>query len=1212
MATRTQTYYHQDEGFDYDKFFFSIFSFTDPIIDGDFLRFTTIFIYEGDEKGPYASYRIRDEFNKSKDFQAGGEFLENYRIDLHDPANSGFSVHQIFNHFENLDADKETEGPLIKQSLAYYFGKSGDEIPNPGEINMSKLPINNNSFRLVENILVKLLLMRFSAENSYYLPLPIIAFGELVGVIYFIYDESNFRTRRRGRGRGEKADFKTNYRSLLLDATREYERIILEGKSKKYQLRPEDILENYRHIFEDLNQPYDFRGKSEKKVIEYKFTYTYQQGAKLKQIISQNPFLLDLGYDDYYSHLARVAIKESRQIIDAKTERIRTAIISIIVDSFAHNIGAHSLVALKWWFEIRYRVASKQFIVKHPLETAFEPELIRTKLLEHLEKTVDFHSYMDDFEHKIHENRISLLNIIRFMDEEIISQIWRFKNPDGMLFAEFPVPVAQSIYHFFQYLRDKSAFWSGVTRETLFSGRMRSWGRILRTFLNNTLFLGTIAHSEGIGRVFLNIEILDEEGNITVGGEYAQVNLEVLEKEKNRNLEKAPSSFNNDTQGYSEYAFLRMGENFAVIQERLEELPLVFLPNGLIGQHALYTLLENTLRNIKHYKQDLPTLRKTGVRLCLSIQEVGLLKRMDDDLDKYRDDYDNIDKYNLTSQKSMYKIGAWLHHPQKLYHGEGAYVNEEKKKFYEKGSIIDAHTQQLRRRVVNENGQAILGGSAQDKVCAAMLMNNSFLSIDRVNLDKVKRQYFPYVYAASEEFGPLEERIRGFQTKDVILHKAYNRRLAGKTSDIRRENYKTFVKEYIEETSLRKARGTIKKFFHIWKGEKCMLVDQDFNFRHENLSRFKVLAIAGYEEDDQSLPFRQEGSLDVRKQSSEYAFRNMGIIRLVEAQDEWEQLDDQALYEAAMITWLRDWFGMEQEKIGIVLFKEGGDYAAPAWSASIHEENGEWGVHCQTETQIESADTYQDLGLEVEDEDIEVNRLLQSTNPVITPILLQHSGTASDKPHVCKLRSHTSFFGDIFEEYDFKTFMKATFPDEQDNPLKLIETTLTHVSIFDDRVYERLERKKDEVGNPLPDPFWDQLRLYSYPEEPELFKEEATRKELLSKKSHFIILHLSFLESIYRRDRPEKNISYKENQVNDFFEVEIESVYKELFGSELPSNIILVITSGRGRGDWFMATEHPQITFRPIESLLGAIEDGLSLKDDFQVKYNLCNVLFGS
>ena len=67
-------------------------------------------------------------------------------------------------------------------------------------------------------------------------------------------------------------------------------------------------------------------------------------------------------------------------------------------------------------------------------------------------------------------------------------------------------------------------------------------------------------------------------------------------------------------------------------------------------------------------------------------------------------------------------------------------------------------------------------------------------------------------------------------------------------------------------------------------------------------------------------------------------------------------------------------------------------------------------------------------------------------------------------------------------------------------------------------------------------------------------------------------------------------------------------------------NFILVITSGRGRTKWWKRLEEKreympftQFTiFRPIESIISGFEDALGRKDDIELKYNLCKVLFGS
>ena len=427
-----------------------------------------------------------------------------------------------------------------------------------------------------------------------------------------------------------------------------------------------------------------------------------------------------------------------------------------------------------------------------------------------------------------------------------------------------------------------------------------------------------------------------------------------------------------------------MGESFEEIFEELENLDPVYFPNGIIGQHALYTLFENTLRNIKHYKEILPRLQRDGVRLFVSIQEESLLKRIDDRVDK-------SDQLEKVLKKSLYKIGTWLHHPQRLLHEEGARINEEKDPFNKDyGTIIGTHTQKLKKRVVDEDGNPILGGSSQDKVCASMLMNNLFSSIDEMDLNMVKRQYYPYVMAASEFFQPYKERTKGFSVKhrETFFHKAYENKLARRSSIIRAENYKAFENEYIGTVLIRKEegledKGTIKKYFHLWKSAKCHLIEEELNLRNENVARFKVLAVDKYKKFVPSengelkecyLDFRKTGSLKDKENSAEFDLRNKGIIRVVKAKEEWHKLvkqnaesnkekEDQMLYELAMKEWLGEWLGFEKNKVGLVIhttaidteaeIKDEKDLdAVPVWMVMLTRQEKSWELEIRTSRTI--------------------------------------------------------------------------------------------------------------------------------------------------------------------------------------------------------------------------------------------------------------------
>ncbi len=147
----------------------------------------------------------------------------------------------------------------------------------------------------------------------------------------------------------------------------------------------------------------------------------------------------------------------------------------------------------------------------------------------------------------------------------------------------------------------------------------------------------------------------------------------------------------------------------------------------------------------------------------------------------------------------------------------------------------------------------------------------------------------------------------------------------------------------------------------------------------------------------------------------------------------------------------------------------------------------------------------------------------------------------------------------------------------------------------------------------------DALLVEAFPERGRFFHPEVLAHALNN--THFLIIHLSYLETIWV-DQGERGETFGERQVLEFFEIRIKKFYKTWFGKPLPQNFMLVITSGRGRADWIdelLANSEnegrnyfDQITFRPIEAILGAIEDGRFMNDQFQIKYNLCRMLYGS
>ena len=1165
----TKHLFHQDEGFDFEKFYYDIQSFTEPIVAKGGVQITMMFLYPGENGRIYAQYRFSDEQKRIKKLGDETAFLEGYKLYMDEHRDRDFTIHKVFHNFSTLDPEDE-EGFLREKFLETFFDP---KMIGQAEKDFTKAEHTIKNFLNAENFLMGNLVEGYEPESCAFMPLPIVCRGDLVGIIYYIYDKKKSRAKNQ-----EGLNLKQYFRLLILHATQAYETIWQYADFNLYTNKSKEPLKNYQEIFQDVGV--DF----------YSFG---SPPSSFRKIITANGFLMNLGYDDYYRRFARSLIQVNETLSKANNARVKSAIISIIVDSFAHNIGAHSLVALKWWFENRAKIAGKKFkFNKYPL-TELGPSEINAELLAHFASKREFYSIFQGSHNSFDPKKVSLLDVIRFMPEELESNMLCFRNRTGQeTIVRFPIPIAHSEYHFFNYLRDKSAFWSGVTRDAMFSGQVKSWIDLLREFLNNTLFLGTITHSEGINRIRVYLELIDAEGKIIEGGEYVEVNLEIIRKEKADEIEDAlrpepnPSS-KEKTRVYSDYAFLREGENYSNLRSALEKLGGVFLPNGVIGQHALYTIWENTLRNIKHYKWKLKDIQKTGILFYISIQEQGFLKR-----EKY--------EYGYTEEKKLFKVGAWLHHPQYLLNEEGVRVNEESEKFHQKGSIIHAHTQQLRQRIVNEFGQAQLGGSSQDKVCAAMLMNNSFLSIDLMDAKLVKRHYFPYIFASSEPYVEAEQRVKGFQLQDTFLHKIYRKDLANADPKKRRRAYKEAVIEHIEAAEAHPL-GTIKKFFHLWKGESCKLTSIDFEQINENLSRFNIVAVNS----QKGVPFEgdQDKNLQDEPQSALYRLRNQGITRVVEADEDILNMKDKARQaDLAQEKWLGRWIGEAGQKIGLKIQKPGANEHEPLGVIYLQQEKGKqevrkWKLTYLNRKQYNSTD-----------------QLPEEELAGFAKLNLAHGMDHQMRADYCRIRTHGSFMQDIYRDYDFDSddpygkpnMAKAKFPYLA-KPAKLFETLLTHITIFDNRIHERLPKTQSLSINP----FKDQLRLNIYPEDTNLFFKK--RDQFLTQKGHFLIMHLSFLESIPVKKNI--NVTYKESQVKEFYHEELAKYYRQGISSSqspLGDRFHLVIASGRGRGSWFEAVKHPQITFRPIEALVGAVEDGLMLKDDFQVKYNLCNVLFGS
>ena len=593
------------------------------------------------------------------------------------------------------------------------------------------------------------------------------------------------------------------------------------------------------------------------------------------------------------------------------------------------------------------------------------------------------------------------------------------------------------------------------------------------------------------------------------------------------------------------------------------------------------------MRNVKHYRHVLSDIQKDGINFCLSIQEVPFIRR----------------DGTQTEERKLFKIGAWLHHRQQL--------------FFENETLIGHQMALLKRRIVTRKGKVRLGGSSQDMICAAMLLNNTFESVEEWDERRVKKHYFPYIYPASHKFQSLKERKYNTLEKEEIFHIVYKSEIRARQEinipfeEQRKINYSSALKKY---SSLLRDKdngiGIIKRYFHLWKGENCKLLEENIIPIDENLARFRILVVS-----------KEKGDHITFENKKAY-IRNQGVIRVVEDNPRFtnykppkvenfnvgDETQD-AFYKVAMAEWLGEWLPKSREEIlGVTLCQPEGLALIPIGVIYAKKTNKDWDIFYKNKEEIKQAIKKKELSRKVIKEKFSLLNLAHGIN---------YQDQIENHEYICKIRSHCSFNLDILGAQVEGIDNLAIIEPSRVKSGKLLETLLTHVTIFDNRIYNLLpmsyevdgglvEGKYDELGK--------QLNIQVLPEIGKLF-DARHRKEILQK-THFLVIHISFLETIweyYWKGKPDRGrMSYNEAEVSKFFYQEIREFFIDQLHQAFPQNLIFVITSGRGRGDWIESLKDPQITFRPIETLINAIEDGLSYKDDYQIKHNLCNSLFGS
>ena len=257
-----------DPKVDIESFYYSMWSIFNSIVDRTSLSIKITFIYhEEDTSRFFAKYSFPKKQIKESHIPEVLSYLDSYKIYLDIEENSDLYTYKVFHEFQQLDPDAD-HGALCPVLLGKYFDSQIEKV------DFTNMASGHAKFIAAEELFLKEMVDDFNRKTSECLPIPIIYLGNVVGIIFCMYDRQKMLIRSKlGQDRG----LKPHQYLLMIQATREYERIRNSGLDK------EQLLSLYQEIILDIDN------------LDNKHNYN------IAGIISGNKFLMQLGYDRFYS-----------------------------------------------------------------------------------------------------------------------------------------------------------------------------------------------------------------------------------------------------------------------------------------------------------------------------------------------------------------------------------------------------------------------------------------------------------------------------------------------------------------------------------------------------------------------------------------------------------------------------------------------------------------------------------------------------------------------------------------------------------------------------------------------------------------------------------------------------------------------------------------------------------------------------------------------
>lgn len=978
----------------------------------------------------------------------------------------------------------------------------------------------------------------FDIKEDLFLAIPLFGFAEFDGVVYIVF----------------KKELTKNFSPAAPEKV---------GRSLIWTLLRAFIAE-YDGLFLD----WDLEGENVEKISainEFVTTTIMNEGLDEHFGLGKAPLVAELRLLHYYrTHRTYLKSRiDTGEDVPGKMQQqyITHAVSSILVDSYAHNVSAHALSTLSWWYYRRAKMLRDEEVDWDALVAYLRKD---KEIDENLLKA--FASNIEKRREKRREQARNANQLMADVPKEAI------RVEDGERVIRYPGSLARELAQLLRFLTEKGAYWSGVARDANVGGKVSTLYSILwYDFINNPFYVGTIAKTEDILKVHLRIVLYDKETeeqrtNQTYyhdktfqpenNGIFATVDL----ADPYHELHNDPTKTHDEVRS----AFVKKGEDFDRLKDKLKAIK-IFFPGGIVGRHAFFTMIENEMRNVKHYDRErLRELQENGLTVALGIQECSL---------------------HGSQKGEIYRFSIWLEAPSDLNKG-GEHLLLRK-------------WVMLRESIINDARSPKLGGSYQDKVCASFLFNGFFSHVQRgdrnpdrdTRFDTTRDQnYYPWVRpACSTEENEIPNGHRDYKisynnpSEPIMVKKNPDDPYSPEREEIRPMPFPNLPRF-----------GYAKKVFYLWRGETLLdwaaspkgQIKTDASW--DNPSRYTIVNLPGNAPDDAVDDLRHE----------------KGVVRIVQGVD--PASTDR--FTEAYTKWLSLLFGPGVTALRLDERKPSDPSLSPHYDLVLDYSSASPSFeHCP-----------HDQGMPAH------IRSLFSSSHVVEIV---HKGDEIEERRLeARYRNH-GIYRSFFSPKDFNTIPE---PQKTHRMLEFFEVLKTRVCVFDNRVQHRLRIDDQKItnGEKTDDPYRlmlrDKLHLGVYNE---ALEKDAVGSETVPawlsqldendcefvKNCHFLVMHLSFIERILEHGlRGQKGDT---SDVGDF----IDRHLLPFVGRR--DNFFLVITTGRGRNEWWSnigGEKHKDkgftrfVLFRPVESLLAVIENSVNMQDDIELKYRISKVLYGS